>query len=441
MRNKLRKLTFLASIIFVASLTLIGIASFVAAQNGSPGQNIDELAEQKRKKQEELARLDREVKDLQSKIKEHQQAAASLRNEIALFNAQILQTETQIQAAELRIEVTQETIEDVEAHIIQKQEQIQLQKERLAELIRLLNDLDDLTPLEVLMSRERLSEVIDESEHVASIEERNTEILQEVRRLKEELEQQREELKKQEEELKHLQAQLEITRKALEAQRQAKVSLLQQTRGQERAFRSVLAKVSGAQDDIEREIFDLDLQLRQRLGTRKLPTIRGLLSWPLDGILTQGFGATDFALNSGFYASKYHTGIDIAAPAGTPIRAAAAGIVVDQNDSDAAYGNWVAIRHTITSKSGQAVDVITLYAHLQSSVVADGQRVEQDEVIGYEGNTGNTTRLIRGPGFGYHVHFGVCAADSFTVSSGKFESIYGPYRVPSCYWEDPLDFL
>ena len=85
-----------------------------------------------------------------------------------------------------------------------------------------------------------------------------------------------------------------------------------------------------------------------------------------------------------------HDGIDIAVPTGTPVHAAAAGIVIYASWMTG-YGNLVVIDHG----NGLA----TAYAHNSSLVVTVGQLVEQGRTISLSGSTGNST--------GPHVHFEV----------------------------------
>lgn len=90
----------------------------------------------------------------------------------------------------------------------------------------------------------------------------------------------------------------------------------------------------------------------------------------------------------------YNSGTDITAPAGTPILAAAAGMVTIANGADpwgGSYGYYIKLDH------GGGIE--TLYAHCSAITVTAGQRVRQGEVIGYVGTTGNST--------GNHLHFEV----------------------------------
>ena len=88
-----------------------------------------------------------------------------------------------------------------------------------------------------------------------------------------------------------------------------------------------------------------------------------------------------------------HTGVDFAAPRGTPILAAGSG-TVERANRYGGYGNYIRIRHTDGYK--------TAYAHLQKFArgVKSGAYVKQDQVIGYVGTTGRST----GPHLHYEVH-------------------------------------
>jgi murein DD-endopeptidase MepM/ murein hydrolase activator NlpD len=138
------------------------------------------------------------------------------------------------------------------------------------------------------------------------------------------------------------------------------------------------------------------------LVTHTLPTgttIAGLtLSWPMvGGRVTQLFGPSTLLLEPplGPYA-HFHTGVDIAAPFGTTVMAAAAGVVVAVGHSAVGYGNYVVIGH--------GAGIMTLYGHLLETDVAVGDVVARGQRIGLEGSTGWST--------GPHVHFELRVNDS-----------------------------
>lgn len=129
--------------------------------------------------------------------------------------------------------------------------------------------------------------------------------------------------------------------------------------------------------------------------THELPlgtTIAGLtLSWPMTGFqITQAFGPTSFVLEPplGSYP-HFHTGVDMAAALGTPVMAAADGVVVAVGHTSVGYGNFVIIAH--------GGGIATLYGHLLATQVLVGDRVVRGQQIGREGSTGYST--------GAHLHF------------------------------------
>ena len=115
----------------------------------------------------------------------------------------------------------------------------------------------------------------------------------------------------------------------------------------------------------------------------------GALGWPLPGgWVSSEFGWRVHPITS---ARTLHAGRDLAAPCGTPVRAAAAGVVVSAGAAGG-YGNRVVLDHGIR----RGVPLTTVYAHLASIAVSGGE-VAQGQVIGYEGTTGFST--------GCHLHF------------------------------------
>ena len=109
-----------------------------------------------------------------------------------------------------------------------------------------------------------------------------------------------------------------------------------------------------------------------------------LFNWPLKGRLTSRFGPRK---------GSFHDGIDIAAPAGTPVRAAATGRVIF-SDRLRGYGNVVILKH--------ANGLTTVYAHQRRNLVKDGQTVQRGDIVGEVGQTGRVT----GPSLHFEVRSG-----------------------------------
>jgi murein DD-endopeptidase MepM/ murein hydrolase activator NlpD len=109
--------------------------------------------------------------------------------------------------------------------------------------------------------------------------------------------------------------------------------------------------------------------------------------WPVEGRVGSSFGQREDPFNG---EGKFHTGIDIEAPYGTPVRAAADGDATGAS-MGAGYGRQVVLDH--------GHDVLTVYGHLSSVAVLPGQHVIRGQVIGYVGQSGRAT--------GPHLHYEV----------------------------------
>jgi len=125
----------------------------------------------------------------------------------------------------------------------------------------------------------------------------------------------------------------------------------------------------------------------------------GHFMWPMEGVITQGFGCTSYFFEPYDPSCPYrhfHSGIDIAADYGTPVRAADGGFVHNYSMTcfwDSAllcgYGHYIIVVH--------AGGFASLYGHLSNYAQVNGAEVVKGEIIGYEGSTGNST--------GPHLHF------------------------------------
>jgi len=114
--------------------------------------------------------------------------------------------------------------------------------------------------------------------------------------------------------------------------------------------------------------------------------------------ITQGFGPTLYAFEAAYAGfPHFHTGIDLAVPLGTPVFAAADGVVAlarpmtDSSGNLVGYGNYIVVQHDTGLK--------TLYGHLLAIGVKEGDVVKRGQLIGLVGSTGNST--------GPHTHFEV----------------------------------
>ena len=157
---------------------------------------------------------------------------------------------------------------------------------------------------------------------------------------------------------------------------------------------AALDKVRGDRRSLERHVDSLQaasnkiaaqLNRVQQSGDFPIRQGSGSMIWPVNGPITGVFGEAR--------PGHMHTGVDIAAPSGTPIHAADDGRVVLMQGVGASggYGNFTCVQHSAS--------LSTCYAHQSSFGTSLGASVDKGQVIGFVGNTGNS--------FGAHLHFEV----------------------------------
>ena len=146
------------------------------------------------------------------------------------------------------------------------------------------------------------------------------------------------------------------------------------------------------------EVENLDV-LGERLDDRRLLLESIPAGWPVRGYLSSGFGARSSPFTG---TPVFHQGLDIAAREGTGVTATGPGTVV-KSGFEALLGNVVVVEHGGGYR--------TIYAHLSSRRVEEGDFVERGEILGEVGSTGRTT--------GPHLHYEV-RVDGLSVNPARF---------------------
>lgn len=155
-----------------------------------------------------------------------------------------------------------------------------------------------------------------------------------------------------------------------------------------------LAQRTAAGPKVSEQSAKRDAEILMTEGVEGLPHDGSGFIMPVAGDVGSGFGPRKAPLPG---ASTFHTGVDIKAPAGSPVKATAAGEVIEVG-SNAKSGNFVRIKH--------ADGRISSYSHLASYGVEQGDQLAGGSVLGKVGSTGNST--------GPHLHFSLTDVDGET---------------------------
>lgn len=131
--------------------------------------------------------------------------------------------------------------------------------------------------------------------------------------------------------------------------------------------------------------------------------------WPVEGRVGSSFGEREDPFNG---EGKFHSGVDIEAAYGTPVRATADGEATGES-MGAGYGKQVVLNH--------GHDLLTVYGHLSAIAVLPGQHVTRGQVIGYVGQSGHAT----GPHLHYEVRVHNVPVNPHQYLRSTFEQVAG----------------
>jgi len=263
----------------------------------------------------------------------------------------------------------------------QAEDRLNTHREGVAARLVTIYQQGEVHPAEVLFQSTSFTDFANRVYLLNQVARQDVQILGEFENAQVEAEARRTALADQEQRLNQLQQQIAVERERAESQRgaaeQRKVGLLRDRAAWERALAELEEDSRGIEAMLQR--------LNRTPGGAGATGWHGSLEWPLRGRISSGYGYRRHPI---FGVRRMHTGLDVAAPSGTRIRAAAGGTVVHASRWGG-YGNCVIIDH--------GSNMATLYGHCSRFAVSQGQRVNRGDTIAYVGSTG----LATGP----HLHF------------------------------------
>jgi murein DD-endopeptidase MepM/ murein hydrolase activator NlpD len=315
----------------------------------------------------------------------------SLESDISVLSERLAVLERELAAHRARLARLEARFEEQTRHLIHLRRQYELALDRLEARLVEIYQSDESSVIGILLRVESLSELIEQVDYITEIGRQDRAIVDEITQLKidmriarkrtaavkAEVAEETATLARKTEEQRAAHAALVARQSALAAARSEKQGLLTDVRGDRRAAEQNLADLEAAAAALTARINSSGSSSGG--GSTGSGSSSGLI-WPVSGVITSTYGPR---------WGSFHYGIDIAAPAGTPVRAAAAGTVIVAGWMGG-YGNLVVVDHG----NGLA----TAYAHL-SAIWIGGGSVSQGQGIGAVGCTGSCT--------GNHLHFEV----------------------------------
>ena len=383
-----------ASLFLAAACLLLSVSVYpaTAATSMSSLQNkLDKLSQsivQHKKELSNAKKKEQAAKALESELKEK---VTVVQSQISVLKGQIAEVQNSIGLKEQEIAAKEQQITEKEAEIADqwgdfKQHMAAMQELRDGGSVAMLSAVNDLY------------ELLTFNEVMQDISIKDTEILDNMKNAKEALESDKLTLESQRSELQSKKADLDAQNSQMRAKQNelnSSVAAAQMSAAEaQQAQKDAQAAIES--DEMNYEAVKKQIQKMIAAAAASKPTLSftGFIC-PLKSYsrISSEYG---WRKNPVTGVNKLHAGTDFAAPGGTPIYAAASGYVQVAGWCSGGYGNYVIIYHGKMSDGNQ---YSTLYGHMRSVATSAGKYVQQGEIIGYVGSTGNST--------GNHLHLEV----------------------------------
>ena len=339
----------------------------------------------------EASSLDAEKKELQAKLDALADDKSEAINRKTLLDQQIANTTAQIQNVEAQISQYASLITQTQAELVEAQEKEEAQYELFCQRVRAMEERGTISYWSVLFKADSFTDLLSRLDIINEIMDSDQAVIAELEALQAEIETKMSELETSKAEEEQAKAELVSKKNELDAQRKEANAVIQELSSNENETEAALSELQAQQDALWAEAQRLSDQLvaQQAANGQSTESNPGGYIWPVDSrYITSTMGGRT---SPGGIGSTNHKGTDIGRVGYTSsVYASKAGTVIVSQYSSS-YGNYVVISHG----SGNT----TLYAHMSSRKVSVGQYVNQGDVIGITGSTGNST--------GPHLHFEV----------------------------------
>ena len=345
-------------VLTILATLLIPTAASIAAGDSE----LERKKERREQLQAEIDQREAEAGSLEDEAQALNKNMVVLRAEIAKLDKEIAEIESQVRTAQARIDSLQSEIDKIQK--VATRQAVSLYKSGATET------------LDALLNARSLTELDNRVEMLGVAAQENTGALVQFGRLQVEIEAAHQDLYDKKEELEGVRGEQEkyyATLNEQHAKLQEKIAQIEAQLGEKYAL----------EDHLDADIRAMEQKILEKTTLHSVAVLgkstQGYI-WPLNGNITSYYGPR---------WGRMHTGIDIDGTTGQPIVASNSGTVILAS-SYSGYGNAVIIDHG---------GVQTLYAHLSSFNVSNGEQVSQGEIVGAVGCTGSCT--------GDHLHFEV----------------------------------
>jgi murein DD-endopeptidase MepM/ murein hydrolase activator NlpD len=337
---------------------------------------------EKLEEQKKLEEVKEKLEESKEKLKQTKQQQQEVLGKLVIITHELRRAHRQLLQAKEKIQKNEAKIGQLTQEINQTENRLNQKSKILRNRINEAYKSGGISYLELFFASRSISDFLNRMYFFEKVVAQDAQLIEAIKEDLKEVKTKRRELSDRTHEIKELAQVIEEQKKKAAEQAEEKKRLLEVLKEREKEYRNKIA-------ELERSSWELEILIQKKMAERAKAGLTahgsGVLIWPLQGRITSPFGA--IRRWGGGYR---HTGIDIAAPYGSPIAAADHGEVIFAGWWDG-YGKAVVIDHG----RGRS----TVYAHLSRIYVQVGNVVAKGQTIGLAGSTGYST--------GPHLHFEV----------------------------------
>lgn len=345
--------------------------------------------------------LQNKINNAKSELKNIQNSQRDAKSELENLTIQVMDAENELDSLKAELSELESSIETKESEITEKQAEIKRKEKLLQERIVALYEAGDSTYLDVLLGSDSLLDFLSKYEIVQQIVDADTALITDLDNDKKSLENEKAELETSKAKVKELKDQQEIKSNELKILKKNKQSEVDKLSDEEKSKQSEIDKYNAAMEEVNRQLSEIGKDAQERLD-RDGVKFDGSFIWPCNNKYVTS--------RMKWRWGRWHKGIDIGARYEN-VYASASGYAYNATNPGG-YGTYIMIFHG----DGYA----TLYGHLNSSHIRNGQYVSQGQVIATSGNSGGS--------IGAHLHFEIRHSTSISNFFGN-------------NWLNPLDYL
>jgi len=363
------------------------LISTIALASNSAASDLDTSIKIEEKR---LETIKRQINYHKRQVLQAKKKEKNILKDLSGIGQNIVLLEQQIKLLNLKEKRTQMKIEELTKKISKTNGNIDSAKKILTRRLVALYKYGNVAQFNLILSASSAHEVLNNVFLLRRISEQDKRLISTLMDSSKRLEESKKELEAHKGLLIKQKAELESKKRALRVAQAKREELLKRISKRKELHMKAAKELQDAQEELKNKIRYLiskKRQLASRSSSAVLTYKGGKLRWPVRGKITSRFGVR---VHPVFKTKTVHTGLDISAKEGSPVKAAADGEVLFTGWLNG-YGQIIVLDH--------GSNLTTVYAHLSRVSVSEGSKVRAGQTIGNVGKTGLTT--------GAHLHFEV----------------------------------